>query len=164
MLNSGSRYNRSKKTATYRQMLDKTETLCKSQVFNELYKKLRNEGRLSRFLATVQYCSMSGLDITDAVDMISKAFPGYINAKEFTVDCFNDMLKSYSDVASAWGYGPVGDDISNIIIKNKALSLIEKTDKMEDIEIYNSIFNSVNTSEKEENSSNGTVINFNLKK
>lgn len=160
----GSRGNRSKKTAAYRQMLDNTETLCKSQVFNELYRKLRDEGRLSRFIATVQYCSMSGLSINDAVDVIIKAFPGYISKKEFTVACFNDMLQNYSDVAVAWGYGPIGDEISNIIIKNKALSLIEKTEKMEDIQIYNSIFNSVGTSEKEGNSSKETVINFNLKK
>lgn len=163
MPNSGSRGNRSKRTAAYRQMLDKTETLCKSQVFNELYKKLKDEGRLSRFLATVQYCSMSGLSINDVVDTIIRAFPGYINEKEFTVDCFNDMLRNYSDVACAWGYGPIGDEISNIVIKNKALSLIEKTDRMEDIEIYNSIFNGTSTSEGESDNK-GTVVNFYLKK
>lgn len=160
----GSKGNKSKKTATYRQMLDNTETLCKSQVFNELYAKLKSEGRLSRFIATVQYCSMSGLNINDAVDVVIKAFPGYISEKEFTVDCFNDMLQNYSDVAVAWGYGTLGDEISNIIIKNKALKLIERTDKMEDIEIYNRVFNSVGSSDKEGNSSSGTVINFNLKK
>lgn len=164
MPTKGSKGNRSKKTATYRQMLDNTETLCKSQVFNELYEKLKDEGRLSRFIATVQYCSMSGLNVTDTVNTIIKAFPGYINAKEFTVACFNDMIKNYGDVAVAWGYGPIGDEISNIIIKNKALRLVEKTSKMEDIEIYNRIFNSVGSSDKEGNSSKETVINFNLKK
>lgn len=164
MPTKGSKGNRSKKTAAYRQMLDNTETLCKSQVFNELYEKLKSEGRLSRFIATVQYCSMSGLNINDAVDVIIKAFPGYISEKEFTVDCFNDMLQNYSDIAVAWGYGTLGDEISNIIIKNKALRLIEKTDKMEDIEIYSRVFNSMSNTEKGESSSNGTVINFNLKK
>jgi hypothetical protein len=164
MPSKGSKGNRSKKTAAYRQMLENTETLCKSQVFNELYEKLKSEGRLSRFIATVQYCSMSGLNINDAVDVIIKAFPGYISEKEFTVDCFNDMLQNYSDIAVAWGYGTLGDEISNIIIKNKALRLIEKTDKMEDIEIYSRVFNGIGNSGKEESSSNGTVINFNLKK
>jgi glycyl-tRNA synthetase (class II) len=74
------------------------------------------------------------------------------------------MIKNYGDVAVAWGYGPIGDEISNIIIKNKALRLVEKTEKMEDIEIYNRVFNSISTSEKEGNSSKETVINFNLKK
>lgn len=164
MPTKGSKGNKSKKTAAYRQMLDNTETLCKSQVFNELYEKLKSEGRLSRFIATVQYCSMSGLNVNDTVDVVIKAFPGYISEKEFTVDCFNDMLQNYSDVAVAWGYGTLGDEISNIIIKNKALKLIERTDKIEDIEIYNRVFNSVGSSDKEGNSNKETVINFNLNK
>lgn len=164
MPTKGSKGNKSKKTATYRQMLENTETLCKSQVFNELYEKLKDEGRLNRFIATVQYCSISGLNVNDTVDTVIKAFPGYISAKEFTVACFNDMLQNYSDVAVAWGYGPIGDEISKIIVKNKALKLVEKTNNMQDIEIYNKMYGSLDTSDKEESSNSGTVINFNLKK
>lgn len=158
--------NRDKKTAPYRHMLDKTEALCKSQVYNELYSRLKKDNRLGRFIAVVQYCSEIGINIDETVDQICQAFPSYIDKKDFTADCFRDMISNYSDISTAWGYGPLGDKISNIIVKNKALSLIEQTDSMTDIQIYQSIFNSTIPNEQSSvDSNNGkTIINFNLGK
>ena len=157
----GSRGNQSKQTKAYKQMLANTGTLCKSQVYNTLYVKLKNEGRLNRFICTIQYCSQAGKTIEETVKIVCNSFPGYIDTGDFTVDCFKDMLKNYGDIASAWGYGPIGDEISNIMIKNKALSLIEKTESMADIQIYKEIFDKI---ENIDNGSTGTVINFNLHK
>lgn len=158
--NGRSKGHQNKSTALNRKMLDNTGTLCKSQVYNEIYDKLHRDCRLSRFVAVVQYCSMSGLDIKDSVDTIIKSFPSYIDEKEFTVDCFRDMISNYSDIAVAWGYGELGDEISQIIVKNKALQLVERTDKMEDIEIYNTLYGKSDTSVADSK----TVINFNLNK
>ena len=136
----GQRGQQAKQTEQYRKMYANTPQLCKSQVYNELYDKLRKDGRLDRFIAVVQHCSMSGVDIKGAREVLVKAFPGYINDKDLTIECLEDMIKNYHDVSVAWGYGPLGDEISQIIVKNKALRLVEKTDNMQDIVMYQEMF------------------------
>ena len=84
----------------------------------------------------------------------------YLDPNVFTLCAFKDMLNSHSDVAIAWGFGPDGDAITDILIKNKAVSLIEKTNNIEDIKIYNDMFHVVEQKPTEEKS--GTVVNFNL--
>lgn len=149
----------SKQTLAYKNMVIETPPLCKSMVYNQLYNKLKNENRLDRFIAVVQYCSMSGLDIETTVKTICEAFPSYISSNELDVKCFEDMIKNYSDVAVAWGYGSLGDDISMIIVKNKALQLVQRTENMQDIVMYNEVFGKkpeLNTEDKK------TTVNFNL--
>lgn len=157
----GDRGTKAHQTEQYRKMLENTPQLCKSQVYNELYDKLRKDCRLPRFIAVVQYCSMTGLSIDDSVKRIMEAFPSYISKKEFNSNIFRDMIKNYSDISIAWGYGELGDEISQIMVKNKALQIIEKTDKMEDIQIYNSLYGKANDTVGTDNK---TVINFNLNK
>ena len=158
----GQRGQQAKQTEQYRKMYANTPQLCKSQVYNELYDKLRKDGRLDRFIAVVQHCSMSGVDIKGARDVLVKAFPGYINDKDLTIECLEDMIKNYPDVSVAWGYGPLGDEISQIIVKNKALQLVEKTDNMQDIVMYQEMFGK--TDETSSNENNATVFNFNMTK
>lgn len=148
-----------KRTEHYRQMLESTPQLCKSMVYNELYSKLQKDRRLDRFIAIVQHCSVCGYDISKTVETLCKSFPYYIDEKDLTVECFEEMLKSYNDISVAWGYGVLGDEISMIQVKNKALKIIEKTDSMEDIQIYQSLFgkNEVSSSEDKK-----TTVNFNL--
>jgi hypothetical protein len=155
----GQRGQQAKQTEQYRKMYANAPQLCKSQVYNALYDKLKKDGRLDRFIAVVQYCSMSGLDIKDSVQVLVKSFPSYIDEKDLTVDCLNDMIKNYSDISVAWGYGSLGDEISQIIVKNKALKIVENTDNMEDIRAYQEMFG-----KKDEISStdNKTTVNFNL--
>lgn len=161
--NGRSKGHQNKSTALNRKMLDNNNTLCKSQVYNELYDKIRRDGRLNRFIAVIQYCSQSGLSIEDSVAKIADSFPSYIKADDFTVDCFKDMISNYSDISLAWGYGPLGDEISNIMVRNKALEIIGKTDNMADIEIYNKLYgnrDTVNTN----NEDSKTIFNFSLTK
>ena len=158
----GTRGQQAKQTEQYRKMYANTPQLCKSQVYNELYDKLRKDGRLDRFIAVVQHCSMSGVDIKGARDVLIKAFPGYINDRDLTIECLEDMIKNYPDVSVAWGYGPLGDEISQIIVKNKALRLVEKTDNMQDIVMYQEMFG--NKNEVASATDNGTVFNFNMTK
>lgn len=144
----------------HKEMLMEAPALCKSQVYNALYDKLRRDKRLDRFIAIVQYCSMSGLNIEESVKVICKSFPGYINEKDMTIACFEDMIKNYHDISVAWGYGDLGDEISQIIVKNKALKIVEKTESMADIAMYNALYGK----KKEEVSSDDkkTTVNFNL--
>lgn len=155
----GQRGQQAKQTEQYRKMYENTPQLCKSQVYNALYDKLKKDGRLDRFIAIVQYCSMSGLDIKDSVQVLVKSFPSYINEKDLTVDCLKDMIKNYSDISIAWGYGSLGDEISQIIVKNKALRIVEKTDNMEDIRAYQELFGNKNEINSADNK---TTVNFNL--
>lgn len=155
----GQRGQQAKQTEQYRKMYANTPQLCKSQVYNALYDKLKKDGRLDRFIAVVQYCSMSGLDIKDSVQVLVKSFPSYIDEKDLTVDCLNDMIKNYSDISIAWGYGSLGDEISQIIVKNKALRLVEKTDNMQDIVMYQELFGNKNEISSTDNK---TTVNFNL--
>ena len=159
----GQRGQQAHQTEQYRKMLNGVPNLCKSQVYNEVYSKLRKDWRLPRFIAVVQYCSSKGLTVEETVETILKSFPSYLDADNFTVDCFVDMVKSYSDIAIAWGYGPLGDEISQIIVKNKALQIVEKTDKMEDIQIYQSLYGKSEATSTDSVDSK-TVINFNLTK
>ena len=155
----GQRGQQAKQTEQYRKMYANTPQLCKSQVYNELYDKLRKDGRLDRFIAVVQHCSMSGVDIKGARDVLVKAFPGYIDNKDLTIECLEDMIKNYPDISVAWGYGSLGDEIAQIIVKNKALQLVEKTDSMQDIQMYQEMFGNKNNISSEDNK---TTVNFNL--
>lgn len=155
----GQRGQQAKQTEQYRKMYANTPQLCKSQVYNSLYNKLKKDGRLDRFIAVVQYCSMSGLDIKDSVQVLVKSFPSYIDEKDLTVDCLKDMIKNYNDISVAWGYGSLGDEISQIIVKNKALKIVEKTDNMEDIRAYQELFGNKNDINSTDNK---TTVNFNL--
>ena len=56
------------KTQQYRQMLENTDVLCTSMVYNELYDKLRKDRRLDRFIAVVQYCSIQGYNKKQTVE------------------------------------------------------------------------------------------------
>jgi len=144
----------------HKEMLLDAPALCKSQVYNALYDKLRKDRRLDRFIAVVQYCSMSGLNIEDSIQVICKSFPGYIDSKDLTVECFEDMIKNYHDVSIAWGYGDLGDEISQIIVKNKAFKIVEKSNSLSDIAMYQELFakknETVNSDDKK------TTVNFNL--
>ena len=148
-----------KQTEQYRKMYNNTPQLCKSQVYNALYDKLKRDKRLDRFIAVVQHCSMSGVDIKGARDVLVKAFPGYIDNKDLTIECLEDMIKNYSDISIAWGYGSLGDEIAQIIVKNKALQLVEKTDSMQDIQMYQEMFGNKNEVSSNDNK---TTVNFNL--
>lgn len=150
------------KTQQYRDMLENTDVLCTSMVYNALYDKLRKDKRLDRFIAVVQYCSMQGYNKEQTVEKLVSSFPGYITDKELTVKCFDEMLKVHNDISVAWGWGDLGDDITQVQLKNKALSLIESNGTLEDIKMYNEIF--VKTDEISGNANNGTVFSFNMTK
>lgn len=155
----GQQGQQAKQTEQYRKMYENTPQLCKSQVYNALYDKLKRDGRLDRFIAVVQHCSMSGVDIKGARDVLVKAFPGYIDNKDLTIECLEDMIKNYSDISVAWGYGSLGDEIAQIIVKNKALQLVEKTDSMQDVVMYQEMFGNKNNISSNDNK---TTVNFNL--
>ena len=155
----GQRGQQAKQTEQYRIMYENTPQLCKSQVYNALYDKLKRDKRLDRFIAVVQHCSMSGVDIKGARDVLVKAFPGYIDDKDLTVECLEDMIKNYSDISVAWGYGSLGDEISQIIIKNRALKIAESTNDMNDIVMYQEMFGNKNEISSDNNKTN---VNINL--
>lgn len=150
------------KTQQYRDMLENTNVLCTSMVYNELYDKLRKDKRLDRFIAVVQYCSIQGYNKKQTVEKLVSSFPGYITDKELTVKCFEEMLKVHNDISVAWGWGDLGDDITQVQLKNKALSLIENNGTLEDIKMYNEIF--VKTDGAASATDGGTVFNFNMTK
>lgn len=146
-------------SSPYKQLLMNTPTLCKSQIYSEIYNKLKSEGRLGRFIAVVQYCSIQGYDIDKAVEFIRKSFPGYIS-EEFDKEAFELMLKAHTDISDAWGFGELGDEVTHIQIKNIALRILEKSGTMEDIKEYFEIFGKQDTNSND----NRTIINFNLEK
>ena len=150
----------------YSAMLKEQQPLCKSQIYNELYDKLKREGRLQRFIATIQYCSSNGKTIDETIKFILNKFTGYINEKDLSIDCFADMVKNYADIAEAWGYGEDGDIITDILVKNKAIDIVKSTSEMSDIKMFNDIYGSsiVNRESNIENDDSKTIINFNLSK
>ena len=146
------------KSIATRVMLDKAPQLCTSQIYNELYDKLYKNFMVDRFVAVVQHCSVKGMTIEETISTLKAAFPSYINDDELTRDVFVNMLEDYPEVSFAWGYGQTGDEISKIIVKNKALKLVEKTDNMEDIQMYQDMFGV----KQDESVDKSTSFNFNL--
>lgn len=152
-----------------RRTIEKMRIPTHSQNVDELYIKLRNEGRLGRFIATVKLCSSKGYSLKETVDILKNTFRGYIENKEFNINTFIKMCQWHSDVAEAWGYGVYGDEVSNIMVKDRALELALNADDIEVIERYNGMYNRDVAPIKDEvdtgighNSTGQTEIRFNI--
>lgn len=140
------------------------ETVCKSLIKNELIEKLRDNSRYDRFLAVVQLCSSKNMTIEQTVQFIRDSFGGYINEQELTVKLFKKILKEEPDVADAWGYGVSGSEISDIMIKKRAVQLALKADDIETIKTYNEIYGIGGIAGTGGTGKSGTVVRLNISK
>lgn len=161
------RYNKpSPITKDYRRLAKQTPPICTSQVFNPLYAKLTDDNRLRRFLAAIKKCSSENMTIESMCKEIYSLFPQYITKKDFNRQVFLDMCQHHPDVSEAWGYGQKGDELSKIMIKDRALELAIKSDNMQDLEIYNKIYGDGGVKTEKEKEAMGqtpSTFNFNLK-
>ena len=151
------RQAKNKKTYDYREMLNK-KNLVSSQTNGDIIDKLKLNSQYNRFLATLQYCSTQGYDLENTLEYLYKAFPYFLNKKEFTCETLKNMIKNYPQISTAWGYGNIGDDVSSIMIKNKALELVMKSSSIEDIKVYKEIYDKA----EQVTPDNRTIFNFNL--
>ena len=120
--------------------MKKIPLLVPDKLEDELYTLLYNEGRLDRFKAIIQFCSSKGLSIAETVERLKKALPGYLSNKMFNIEVFVEMLKNHTDIAEAWGYGTDGDEITKILIKNKAIDIALSSNSLDDIEKFNKMY------------------------
>lgn len=151
------RQAKSKKTYDYREMLNK-KNLVSSQTNGDIIDKLKSNSLYNRFLATLQYCSTKGFDFEKTLEYLCEAFPYFIDKKRFTCETLKNMIRDYPQISAAWGYGNIGDDVSSIMIKNKALELVMKSSSIEDIKVYKEIYDKV----EQVTPDNRTIFNFNL--
>ena len=146
------------------QFLDNMKIISSEKIGYDLYEKLLMEGRLPRFRALVKLCSKRGLSIKDTVEEIKKAFPGYITNRTFNIDVFISMCRNHSDIASCWGYGDLGDEVTNQMIKDKATEIALSSDDIQVIKIYNEMYNrefsgTASDDEKEDNTTHINIYN-----
>lgn len=140
------------------------ETVCKSLVKNEIIEKLRDSHRYERFLAIVQLCSEKNMSLENTVSTIKSAFGGYINENELTVKIFKNIIETELDVAEAWGYGTNGSEISNLMIKKKAVQLALAADDISVIKTYNEIYGQDGIASGHSSNGGGTIVRLNISK
>lgn len=141
--------------------LDGVELACKSVISCEIFDKLTREGRLPMFIGVVQVCSIDKMDVAETVETLLNHFRGYLDKETFTEEMFTYIIKNNVKVAEAWGYGGVGKKVREVMIENRAFELAHGSESLEDIELYNSLYNKQET---QDNSDNRHVINFNIQK
>lgn len=149
-------------------MLDRVN-IVKSQQNGEFYDKLKREGRWDRFVAVVQLCQKRNLSVDDTVGVILKTFPGYINKVKFNRSAFERLIRDFPELQIAWGYGDLGDDVTDIQIKNKAVDLVMKSDNINDIKTFTEIYGSTlqinkGDSGEDQEDTHKTTFNFNIVK
>lgn len=147
-------------------ILDNMGIACTNAVGNNVYLKLRTEGRLQRFVAVIKVCSTRGNNIKETVDELLRSFPGYIDSKELNEDVFKDMLRNHYEISEAWGFGVMGDEVNKQIIADVALDIALKSNDITVIKEYNSMYNKENSGIVEEditdNKNDGIKVNFNV--
>lgn len=118
----------------------KNVNLVPSQSGASFYDKLSRDGRWDRFVAVVQSCSMRGLTLDEAVVAVNKFFPGYFRKMAFDVQSFKKLLSDFPELSQAWGYGVLGDDVTDIQVKNHALKLVMSSDNIDDVKTFTDIY------------------------
>lgn len=118
----------------------KNANLVPSQSGASFYDKLSRDGRWDRFVAVVQSCSMRGLTIDETVVAVNKFFPGYFRKMSFDVASFKKLLSDFPELSQAWGYGVLGDDVTDIQVKNHALKLVMSSDNIDDVKTFTDIY------------------------
>ena len=139
--------------------------LVPSQTGADFYDRLSRDGRWDRFVAVVSYCSIHGFTAEDAVGVIIKCFPGYIKKRNFDVATFKSLVADFPELSQAWGYGAIGDDVSDIQVRNHALKLVMGSNSLDDVKTYVDIYGSSLKKSDISNKNNedkSTTFNFNL--
>lgn len=144
----------------------KNANLVPSQSGASFYDKLSRDGRWDRFVAVVQSCSMRGLTIDETVVAVNKFFPGYFRKMAFDVQSFKKLLYDFPELSQAWGYGILGDDVTDIQVKNHALKLVMSSDNIDDVKTFTDIYGTQlqknKAVEKTDDDDKKTTFNFNL--
>lgn len=163
-------YNRSKNQKERIEMLNNSHTLCKSNVADSFYSRLKVDKRLDRFIAVLEVCSIQNMTVDETCEMVYKTFPSYIKEGDFDGKVLNLLSERYSDISIALGYGPIGDDISNRMILKRArdISMGEASGNMRDIKDYISVYKEISSLDKENSdessSSSKQTVTFTINK
>lgn len=109
---------------------------------------------------------MRGLTLDEAVVAVNKFFPGYFRKMAFDVKSFKKLLSDFPELSQAWGYGVLGDDVTDIQVKNHALKLVMSSDNIDDVKTFTDIYGTQlqknKTDEKTNDDNKKTTFNFNL--
>lgn len=144
----------------------KNANLVPSQSGASFYDKLSRDGRWDRFVAVVQSCSMRGLTVDETVVAVNKFFPGYFRKMAFDVKSFKKLLQDFPELSQAWGYGVLGDDVTDIQVKNHALKLVMSSDNIDDVKTFTDIYGTQlqknKAVDKADDDDKKTTFNFNL--
>lgn len=123
----------------------------KSQVNEEIYKKLQDNNKLPDFIACIKYCSSKEYTIERTCEVLNKQFAFYIKDNEMKVDTFKSLISLYAEINDAWGYGTCGTFIDLQKVRDKANEIIQylpvdggekynPINSMKTIEIYHKLY------------------------
>lgn len=109
---------------------------------------------------------MRGLTLDETVVAVNKFFPGYFRKMAFDVQSFKKLLSDFPELSQAWGYGVLGDDVTDIQVKNHALKLVMSSDNIDDVKTFTDIYGTQlqknKADEKTDDDDKKTTFNFNL--
>lgn len=108
-----------------------------SQYSSTLYKQLKKDKRLDRFIAALQTCALRGMSLSAACKYLTLLFPSYVRGKGLNPKTLADMIAFYPELDDAWGFST---DVVQMSTYNRARALAETAEDIEVIEKFNDMY------------------------
>lgn len=119
--------------------IDVFKAATKTQYESDLYKQLKKNKQLDRFISALQLCALRGMKLTETCRQLSNLFPSFVRGSGLNPGTLSSMIAFYPDLEEAWGFS---SDIVQMLIYNKAKKLVEMSDYIGDIEKFNKMYDS----------------------
>ena len=108
---------------------------------NECWRRLERARLTSDFLAILQIAGEDGLTLDETVKEVFDSLPGMFKPSEFNTYILNNLFHEFPIVAQAYGYRPIKDKRKLARkAERKALELLEVTNEMEDVVMFQETF------------------------
>jgi len=117
---------------------DESLTLSKGV---KLYKNLREQKRDGYFVGCIKLCAKKGYDKQKTCQVLREYFGENLLPTDFGVDYFDELIMFIPKIQDAWGSRVFGDELEDVIIKDKAFSLALRGN-MQDVESFVKLYGS----------------------
>ena len=112
-----------------------------SQYSSVLYKQLKRDKRLDRFICALQLCAVRCMSLTETCKQLTMLFPSYMRGKGLNVKTLTDMISFYPDLEDAWSFSA---DLVKMQAFNKATDIMMGTDDIGVVDKFNNMYDDGN--------------------
>lgn len=113
------------------------EKATKSQYSSTLYKQLKRDKKLDKFIMALQICGLRNYSISETCKFLSKVFPTYVRGKGLNTRTLANMLDFYPELGEAYGFSL---DFAKFAVFENARRIAETTDDIGDIKTFNEMY------------------------